>query len=360
MKRRNLLLGGAGLLGAGSAVRAAVGEGGAARAAAILDEAVSSGRVRAAALWVRQGDEVFSRAEAGSFLLGSISKPISVAALMRLHDDGAFALGDAASRYLSEFRGGGREAITVEQLLTHVSGLPDQLPENDALRRRHAPLADFIGAALRTPLLFAPGTRYGYSSMAILLAAEIARRIDGRPFAELVEETVFGPLGMSRSAMGTGRLQRADLLPMQTEFAAPESGAGDPSAKSWDWNSDYWRELGAPWGGAHATAADVGRFLDAFLHPEGGILKPETAARMVSNRNPSGFRPRGLGFDLGSELGGPGCGEDTFGHTGSTGTRCWADPDRDTVCVVLTTLPARATDPHPRDLASQEVAKVTG
>jgi CubicO group peptidase (beta-lactamase class C family) len=62
-----------------------------------------------------------------------------------------------------------------------------------------------------------------------------------------------------------------------------------------------------------------------------------------------------LGFDL--SAGGEGCSEGAFGHTGSTGTRCWADPNSDTICVVLTTLPARAVDPHPRDLASDRVAE---
>jgi CubicO group peptidase (beta-lactamase class C family) len=363
MQRRSLLLKTACLLGGGSPVLAAIRREGAEAAAAILEKSVASGQVKEAALWVRQGGEEFSRtfgtaaAKDGAFLLGSISKPISVAALMRLHDEGAFSLGDPASRHLPEFVGGGRESITVGQLLTHVSGLPDQLPENDALRARHAPLADFVAGAMRTPLLFAPGSQYGYSSMAILLGAEIARRLSGKPFSELVGEAVYRPLGLTRSAMGVGRLDRSALLPMQTEFAAPEAGAGDPDAKSWDWNSDYWRELGAPWGGAHATAPEVGRFLAAFLEPDGRFLKPETARLMVSNHNPPNLRPRGLGFDLGPALGGPGCGERTFGHTGSTGTRCWADPDSGTICVVLTTLPARAVSPHPRDLASEQVAR---
>ncbi len=361
MKRRSLLLKGSSLLLAGGPLAAALGEKGPEAAAALLARSVSDGEVAGASLWLRQAGREFSQsfgtaASGGSFLLGSISKPIAAAAVMRLHEDGAFSLDDPAQRFLPDFTGGGRESITVGQLLTHVSGLPDQLPENDALRARHAPLGDFVAAAMRTPLLFAPGERYGYSSMAILLATEIARRIADRPFAELVDENVLRPLGMERSAMGVGRLRREDLLGVQTEFAAPEAGAGDPTAKSWDWNSDYWRELAAPWGAAHGTAADVGRFLESFLRADGRALRPETARLMVANHNPEGLRRRGLGFDLGPELGGPGCGDATFGHTGSTGTRCWADPGAGTVCVVLTTLPSRAAAPHPRDLASQLVA----
>jgi hypothetical protein len=43
-----------------------------------------------------------------------------------------------------------------------VSGLPDQLPENDVLRKQHAPLSDFVAHAIRTPLQFAPGPFMAY------------------------------------------------------------------------------------------------------------------------------------------------------------------------------------------------------
>jgi len=59
---------------------------------------------------------------------------------------------------------------------------------------------------------------------------------------------------------------------------------------------------------------------------------------------------------VGPPLGGPGASSATFGHTGSTGTIAWADPETGTVCVVLTSLPARALTPHPRDLAGALVA----
>ena len=78
----------------------------------------------------------------------------------------------------------------MRQLMTHVSGLPDQLPENSTLRARHAPLGEFVRGAMKTPLLFAPGSEYRYSSMAILLAAEVAQRISGKSISTLVAETV--------------------------------------------------------------------------------------------------------------------------------------------------------------------------
>ena len=363
MRRRTFVTHSACGLALGSSSFAAMNKGKLEAAEKVLAGAAEQNQIHAASLYVRQGDEVFARAfgEADSvddiFLLASISKPISVAAVMTLYEKGAFQLDDPVTKFLPEFTGDGREKTTVRQLLTHVSGLPDQLPENAELRARHASLSDFVEAAIRTPLLFAPGEKFSYSSMAILLATEIAQRISKTPFPKLVEETIYEPLGMKRSAMGAGNLDPDKWMRCQVESSAPESGAGDPSTKSWDWNSAYWRELGAPWGGAHGSATDVALFLDEFLHLQGKILKSETAKLMIRNHNAEGFRAYGLGFDVGSSTGSPACSASVFGHTGATGTRCWADPESDTIFVVLTTLPARAVDPHPRDTVSDLVAE---
>ena len=145
------------------------------------------------------------------------------------------------------------------------------------------------------------------------------------------------------------------MVPVQTEFAAPEAGGGDPAAKEWDWNSPYWRKLGAPWGGAHASAPDVAKFLTEFLEERGTIVKPQTARLMVGNHNPHGLTARGIGLDTRMSAGPKGS-ETTVGHSGSTGTLAWADPTSETICVILTSLPARAVNPHPRDLAGAHVA----
>ncbi|MCA8995194.1 MAG: beta-lactamase family protein [Planctomycetaceae bacterium] len=335
-----------------------------AKAVDVLEQAAASGQVESASLHVQHGGVKFSRhfGKAASveamFLLGSISKPINVAALMSLYDEGKFGLDDRVSKYLPTFKGDGQSDVTIRHLLTHVSGLPDQLPENGDLRKRNAPLSEFVAQTLQTPLSFRPGTQYQYSSMGILLATHIGELVSGMDIANLTDKRVFQKLGMQHSAQGLGRFQLTDMVRCQMEGAAPESGSGDPTAKNWDWNSLYWRKLGAPWGTTHCSAPDIGLFLDEFLHNRGQVVKPETAKMMITNQNPAGLKSRGLGFDVGAETGGPGCSVQTFGHGGSTGTLCWADPATNTICVVLTSLPRRAVNPHPRELASNAVATV--
>lgn len=345
-----------------SPVRAALRQERLEAAAAVLTRAVREGLVTSAVLHVRQREAVFTRAfgkaqnEDAMFLLGSISKPIAVTALMSLYDQGAFRLDDPVKKFIPLYPSEYRDKVTMQHLLTHVSGWPDQLPQNNELRRKHATLKEFAEVVTRTEMEFAPGTKYQYSSMAILLASRVAEIISGSDILHLVERAVFQPLKMEHSAQGLGRFKLEDMVPVQTERAAPESGGGDPTAKEWDWNSLYWRTLGAPWGGAHCSAPDVARFLAEFLHPTGAAIRPETARLMATNHNPPGVTPRGLGLNVGAAAGSKGCSEKTFGHTGSTGTIAWADPETDTICVVLTSLPGKAVQPHPRDLAAEAVA----
>ena len=287
-----------------------------------------SGEVAKAALFVRQGGQVHKLNAELPFLLASITKPMTCTAVMILVNRGLVSLDDRVSKYIPEFAGGDRDLITVKHLMTHTSGLPDMLPDNDALRKRHAPLSDFVAGACKTPLLFKPGTSLKYQSMGILLAAEIALRITKTPLRDFLAKEVFVPLGMTRTALGLGRFKLADTAPNQVE--------ADPD---WNWNSGYWRNLGAPWGGAHASAADVARFLDMFLHPNDRVLPASVKRQMIVNQ--TGLPDQwGIGWAVGKGKFGNACTDRTFGHSGSTGTLCWADPGTDTVCVILTTKPA--------------------
>ena len=350
--------------GLGLPLHAAVSKGGLEDAAAILDRAVRIGQVESAVLHVGRRERLFTRAfgaanENSMFLLGSISKPISLTALMRLYDSGAFKLEDRLGKFIPSFKGQGRGDVTLKHLLTHTSGLPDQLADNAELRRSHASLSQFVEAATRAPLSFAAGSNYQYSSMGVLLATRAAEIITGKAIHEIVEASVFRPLKMERSAQGLGPFRLEDMIQVQVEFAAPEAGGGDPKARAWDWNSLWWRKLGAPWGGTHSSARDIAKFLAEVLNESGAVVRPETARLMTRNQNPPGLSPRGLGFKVGKGAGGKGCSEKSFGHTGSTGTLAWADPANQTVCVILTSLPGGGSTDHPRDLAADAVVAAT-
>jgi CubicO group peptidase (beta-lactamase class C family) len=301
----------------------------------LMDDVTRSGSVEAACLSVRRGSSVLRHSSGSAksadavFLLASITKPVTATGLMILADRREISLSDPVQKFIPEFRGGDRKMVTIRHLLTHTSGLPDMLPENEALRRRHAPLPDFVAGTCKTPLLFRPGTECRYQSMGILLAAEIAQRVTRTPFPEFLRREVFRPLGLGRSSLGLGGRKISETAQCQV------SGDDD-----WNWNSPYWRNLAAPWGGAHATADDVARFFQWFLAPEGTLLKPDTAASMIVNQNAGLKDAFGIGFRVAPGDFGKACSDRTFGHWGSTGTVAWADPATGLSMALLTTKPA--------------------
>ena len=305
----------------------------------LISEQTNSGQVSAAALYLRKGSTVLQRAFGKAentnavFLLASISKPMTTSALMTLVDRGQVSLSDPVQRFIPEFKGEGRERVLVRHVVTHTSGLPDMLPEDQDLRKRHAPLSEFVTLTCRTPLLFAPGTELRYQSMGILLASEIASRITKQPFPAFVKEHVFHPLGMKNTSLDLGG--RAISQTMQCQVK-------DPS--DWDWNSAYWRNLGSPWGGAHSTIGDLALFLEYFAHPDARVLKPETASAMITNQTAPLSKRWGLGWMLNNGQFGKGSSPVTFGHSGSTGTLCWHDPLNDQSLVLLTTKPAQQSN----------------
>jgi CubicO group peptidase (beta-lactamase class C family) len=326
MTRRDVLMSGVGF---------ALRQGKLDEAARLLESKTASGDVSAAVLHVRNGSSEFIRTFGKApnpeavFLLASITKPMTCTAAMILVDQKKLSLTDPVHKYIPEFQGGERGRVLVKHLLSHSSGLPDMLPDNDALRKRHAPLKDFVAGACKVDLLFSPGTQVKYQSMGILLAAEIVERITKRPLPEFLKDRVFKPLGMTQTSLGLGGRKIADTMRSQVE--------GDPT---WNWNSEYWRNLGAPWGGAFAPAGDVAKLLKYFAAPDARVLKPETASLMITNQNAGLNQPYGIGWALNGSKFGKGCSKRTFGHGGSTGTLCWLDPEKDLSFVVLTTKPA--------------------
>jgi len=322
-------------------------------ASQLLQAEIDRGRISAASLLVARGAEVVFDAGFGAlrpedgapavepdsiFLVASITKPVTAIAVMQLVDRGLVCLDDPVSLYIPEFDADDRHHMTVRQLLTHTSGMPDMLPENEALRRAHEPLSTFVERSTTTPLLFAPGTDFRYQSKGILLAAEIVQRVAGQALRDFEAEQIFTPLGMKRTVLGLGSFEIPQTVWCSTTMEQSEDD------RSWGWNTPYWRDFGAPWGGMHTTTGDLAVLLQMMLSggQYGGrrILSKASAEAMVRNQNQDLGAPWGIGWSLSGakqwDWSGSLVSPATFGHAGATGTVAWADPERALSCVCLT------------------------
>ena len=296
------------------------------------------------------------------FLVASITKPIVASAVMMLVERGEASLDDYVAAIVPEFAQNGKEGVQIRHLLTHTSGLPDMLPDNLELRARLAPMSEFVERICTLPLMFQPGTRISYQSCGIALLGEIVRQLDGREIHEFLREEFFEALGLVDTTLGK-KENRSDR---EAEIRIPggASDYGADEAHEWNWNSVYWRDLGAPWGGMMTTTSEMTRMCQLYL--QGGslngvrVLAPTTVKAMTSDQTVSFPRlirsnPKerrwGLGWEIQdrdhpifSDL----ASDETFGHTGATGTVAWMDPKTQTTCVIFTNDPAAAVLLRPR------------
>src|SRR5260370_23111479 len=109
---------------------------------------------------------------------------------------GQLPLYDRVDIFLPRFAANGKDQVQIRHLMTHTSGLPDMLPNNDALRRAHRPFAAFVQEIFPLQLLFPPGTRVNYQNMGAPMLAAGLQQICGMTLAPVFAQWVFGPLRM--------------------------------------------------------------------------------------------------------------------------------------------------------------------
>ncbi|MBA3316394.1 MAG: beta-lactamase family protein [Planctomycetota bacterium] len=297
------------------------------------------------------------------FTVASITKPIVAMAVMLLVERGEITLGDKVTSFIPEFAGKGRYGVRMRHLLTHTSGLPDLLPQDRALRQANASLSAFLSGVCKAELLFPPGRGVAYSSCGFLLLGEIVTRVTGSPLPEFLRTELFEPLAMNNTSLGAP-LNWFDGS-FRERFAEVRVPAEQADGDSWNWNSRYWRTVGAPWGGLLSTPMDLAAFAHLML-TEGRcgdrqIVSRATIAAAVGNQlepmrevpeADRRCRPWGFGWRLNWPAHGAWFGdvlsESAYGHWGATGTLLWIDPTFDAFAVLLTTQPQ---DPDGRYLA---------
>ena len=135
------------------------------------------------------------------FEIGSISKQFVAAAVMLLVQEDKLGLEDTIHQHLqglpSEWLG-----VTVRQLLTHTSGIPDyeEIASYDVYGSRLTS-EDVIKIAHSRPMDFEPGTGWYYSNTGYYLLSLIVERIEGQPLGEILESRIFDPLDMTQTRM---------------------------------------------------------------------------------------------------------------------------------------------------------------
>lgn len=281
------------------------------------------------------------------FDAASLSKVLSTApSVLLLAEEGKLDLEAPLVRYFPECANGGKEAITVRQLLTHSSGLPAGLPARPAWEGKEASLAL---ACTQTPT-HAAGSLFRYSDINYILLGHLVERVAGMPLERFAQQRIFTPLGMADTGyLPLARTPAARIAPTQrgpdavdaslhADLAPGQLLAGvvhDPTV----------RRMGGVGGsaGVFSTARDVARFGRMLVG--GGeldgvrVLSRESVRLLTTVQSPPGLALRGMGMDIDSPYAQRPRGTvfpvGSYGHTGFTGCILWVDPRSRTFYVLL-------------------------
>lgn len=273
------------------------------------------------------------RAKTSSFYdLASLTKLYTATLIMRLHDAEIIDVYKPVATYLKDFDTPDKQKITVAMLLTHYSGLPAGTPVSDYTKGA----TEAIKRIANTPLMAPPGNKFLYSDLGPIIAGYLAEQVTGKPFAKLLREYIFTPLGLHQTMTNPS----IRFLQHVAAYDADETGkvihgrVHDPRAQA----------LGGLAGnaGIFATAADVAKFAQVFInngkHRGTQFLSLASITAMTA---PHPGQPeneqRGIGFDINTPLSTlrGNFSSRSFGHTGFTGTSLWIDPTTKTVIVIL-------------------------
>ena len=284
------------------------------------------------------------------FDVASLTKVVATAtSIMILVERGKLRLNDPVSRYIPELKGDGRERVTIEQLLTHVSGYA---PDFD-LRERWTGHDEAIKHLITEPLRNPPGTRFTYSDIGFIALGEVVGRVSGMPLDQFAKKNIFEPLKMRDTGFRPAASLQSRIAPTEKrrgqlsylgDSAANIGAEGDVWLRGQVHDPTSYRMNGvAGHAGLFSTAGDLASYCQMILNggEYGGarILGPLTVAEMTRPRIvTSAGGTRGLGWDMNTSFS-SNRGElfplGSFGHTGFTGTSIWIDPASEMFVVFL-------------------------
>lgn len=238
------------------------------------------------------------------FGMASGCKAFTAAAVMSLVDDGALRLDTPVRGILNDDLPLIDDAVTIEHLLGHTSGIGDYLDEEGEWEvddyiltvpvHELATTPAFLPAIDGFPQKFPPGERFSYCNGGYMVLAIVAERVSGMPFHDLIGTRVLSPAGLARTAY-----LRLDELPGDAAIGYLRE---DP--ESLRTNVLHLPVRGNGDGGAFTTAADMSRFWRALV--DGAIVSPQSVTAMIEPRYRVDDEGMQYGRGVWHDLDGPG------------------------------------------------------
>src|SRR6185503_16057415 len=217
------------------------------------------------------------------FRIGSISKPLTAAALGLLEQHGRLDFDAPVRRYVPSFPDKGA-TVTVREVGGHLGGIRGYKP-NEPESQSHYPSVDSSLSRFRDDSLVAqPGTRFVYSSYGFVLLSSVIEHTAGVPYLDFMRDSVFGVLGMTSTVPD----DPSAIVPWRARWY-------DLQADGTYRNSEF-ADLSYKWagGGFLSTPTDLVRFGAAMLHP--GFLSAATLRVLETSQLTAAGKPTQYGI----------------------------------------------------------------
>jgi CubicO group peptidase (beta-lactamase class C family) len=255
---------------------------------------------------------------------GSVGKQFTATAVMMLVEDGKIGLDDPITKYFKDAPKFWKQ-ITVRHLLTHTSGIPDYTSESVNYRSDYTE-DDLLKILMKLKPEFSPGEKWNYSNSGYMLLGFLIRKVTGKFYGDVLEERVFGPLGMTTAQV----ISESDIIPNR----AAGYQLDKEKLRNQDWVSPTLNTTAD--GALYLTVLDMARWDEGHYGTK--LLKQESFKKMwtpVRLNNQTSY-PYGFGWRLGYQRG-----HRVIEHSGhwqgfSTGISRY--PDYDLTVIILTNL----------------------
>ncbi len=281
------------------------------------------------------------------FDMASLTKVTATTpAVMLLVERGLIRLDDKVKRYLPKFVGGGKDAITVRQLLTHYSGLRPDFDLSKPWEGYEAAMEELWMETTQNE----PGKEFVYSDLNFIALGEIVHAVSGKPLDIFAKESIYDPLEMRDTAFNPPPEWLPRIAPTESRARSLAYLKGEPPSafspeplRGTVHDPTAWRMGGvAGHAGLFSSAADIAVYahmlLDRGTSGDLRFFAPLTVRAMASAQSPRGaLSLRGFGWDIDTSYSAP-RGDllpGGYGHTGFTGTSLWIEPATQTFVIIL-------------------------
>ncbi|TQF15044.1 serine hydrolase [Myxococcus llanfairpwllgwyngyllgogerychwyrndrobwllllantysiliogogogochensis] len=136
------------------------------------------------------------------FRIGSVTKQFTAAVILQLVNEGKVGLEDPITKHLTDYRQDTGARVTVTHLLNHTSGIPSYTSRPDfgeKVSRNPYKVTDFVKQFASGDLEFEPGSKYSYNNSGYFLLGAIIEKVTGKPYAQVLRERIFEPVGMKNT-----------------------------------------------------------------------------------------------------------------------------------------------------------------